>query len=241
MVFGREGKQNTPHLQGYMELTKSTRLNSIKTWAGFERSHLEARRGTPAEAAEYCRKEGDWWSSNELGIPESSQGKRSDLEAVSEAIRDGSGIKQVAMEFPATYIRYHRGIERFRDVIRGRRERAGEPCVTWITGAPGIGKTKLAHELEPEAYIKNGTKWWDGYEGEEAVIMDDWRPESMQFEELLRVLDRYPHQVEIKGGTRWLEANRFIITSVKSPLEIYKVCGEDIEQLQRRIKEIKEL
>ena len=242
LVVGKEcGVGGTKHLQGYMELRRSTRLNGIKKLGGFERAHLEERRGTPAEAAAYCRKDGDWWSTNEDGVPECSQGQRSDLQSVCEAIGAGASIAQVAVDYPAVFVRYHRGIERLRDVVRGRRQRAGEPHVIWITGSSGVGKTRLAHELEPDAYLKNGTKWWDGYEGQEAVIMDDWRPDSMQFEELLRVLDRYPHQVEVKGGTRWLEANRFILTSIKSPLEMYKVCGEDIEQLQRRITEIKTL
>lgn len=238
LVCGKEtGEQGTPHLQGYVEFRDSVRLGGVrKAFGGAERAHWEGRRGTPTEAAAYCRKERDWWASNDSGVPESSQGKRSDLEDACSLIRDGASTKRLAEEHPATFVRYFRGLERFGDIVNGRRERAGPPLVLWLYGAPGAGKSRTAFEAAKDAYIKQGGhKWWDGYERQHTVIMDDWRANSMEFNELLTVIDRYPKQVEVKGGTRWLEAHRFIITSVKQPCDEYSGTGEDMSQLYRRI------
>ena len=89
----------------------------------------------------------------------------------------------------------------------------------------------------PEAYIISGNfKWWDGYDADEHVIMDDIRADSMRFNTLLGILDRYPCRVEFKGGTRQLLANVIIITCPLDHKALF--CGElneNIDQLTRRI------
>ncbi len=67
--------------------------------------------------------------------------------------------------------------------------------------------------------------------------MDDFRPEDMKFQRLLKLLDRYPYMVEVKGGYRQFLAKTVIITCPKHPEECYAEAGEDIEQLLRRIGE----
>lgn len=58
LVFGYEvGENGTPHLQGYIELTKRLRFGGVKKLFP-PRVHLEARRGTAEEAADYCKKDG---------------------------------------------------------------------------------------------------------------------------------------------------------------------------------------
>ena len=58
MVVGIEvGEKGTPHLQGYVRMTKTTTFNAVKKMIG-ARAHIEQARGTELENDEYCRKDG---------------------------------------------------------------------------------------------------------------------------------------------------------------------------------------
>ena len=57
MVIGYEvGKDGTPHLQGYVCMKKTRTLPAMKKI--MPRAHLELMKGTPEQAAEYCKKDG---------------------------------------------------------------------------------------------------------------------------------------------------------------------------------------
>lgn len=77
-IFGVElGAGGTPHLQGFFVLSTngSRSLSWIRAQFPVGRPHFEAARGTSAQAAEYCKKEGSFVEHGELGEP----GRRTDL------------------------------------------------------------------------------------------------------------------------------------------------------------------
>lgn len=63
-----------------------------------------------------------------------------------------------------------RAIAKDHQVLEERKEQ--KKCL-WYTGLPGTGKTRKAREDNPGAYYKLQNKWWDGYQGQKTVIMDD--------------------------------------------------------------------
>ena len=94
----------------------------------------------------------------------------------------------------------------------------------FISGAPGTGKTSLALDFARLAadddgifafYMKGPNKWWDGYLGQKTVVMDEADPESWaDLESLLKVWgDRYPFVAEVKGGSRKILPEWYIVTS----------------------------
>ena len=80
-------------------------------------------------------------------------------------------------------------------------------------------------------------KWWNGYEGQDVVVLDDIRADFAKYHELLTLLDKYPHKVEIKGGYMQFNSPRIYITSPHTPREMYK-GKEDLTQLMRRIDQL---
>jgi hypothetical protein len=119
-------------------------------------------------------------------------------------------------------------------------KRSWRPDVYWFYGPTGVGKTREAYRLAPDAYFTTATlQWWDGYDGHEDVIVDDFRSSFCKLEYLLRLLDRYPFQVAIKGGHRQFLAKRIFITSAFSPSQLFSDGGDNVNQLLRRIKEVR--
>ncbi len=80
-------------------------------------------------------------------------------------------------------------------------------------------------------------KWWQGYENEDIVLIDDFRRDFCTFHELLRILDRYPYIVQVKYGHRHLNSPYIFIITPHSPYDTYST-REDIQQLIRRIDRV---
>lgn len=225
------GDQGTPHIQGYTELLKKTRFNSLKNI--IKRAHIEARKGTAEQAATYCKKEGNWLEWGERR----KQGCRNDLDRVRISALE-EGLRGVTAIYNLQQIKV---AEKF--LTYNEEPRDWKPEVIWIWGPTGTGKSRKARELcKEDVYTKNsGSKWWDGYDGHEYIIIDDFRDSWWEITYMLGLLDRYEFQVEIKGGYRQIRARTIVITSAKNPEDCYRSTGEAINQLIRRIDKIEHL
>jgi len=110
-----------------------------------------------------------------------------------------------------------------------------ECYVFW--GRTGSGKSRRAwDEAGLDAYCKDPrTKFWDGYQVEENVVIDEFRG-GIDISHLLRWLDRYPVRVEIKGSSRPLVAKKIWITSNIGPADWYPLVDpETLAALMRRL------
>lgn len=89
-------------------------------------------------------------------------------------------------------------------------------------GPTGTGKSRRAWESGGDgAYAKcPRSKFWDGYQAQETVIIDEFRG-GIDVAHLLRWFDRYPCRVEIKGSSRPLMAKTIWITSNLHPHDWY--------------------
>ncbi len=244
LIIGAETAPTTGqrHYQGYVykgsKISGSRLISLVQTL--FKKSpHLEQARGSAASNRTYCAKDDDFI---ELGqLPE--QGARSDLAALAERIIAGDTMIDVAQSNPAEYIRYHGGIKAFHLLTHSKpRDSAVDPTVYWWFGPTGVGKSRKAYEtFGTTAYMKMNDRWWDGYIGQCQVILDDYRPSLCPFNELLRILDRYPYRVPIKGSSIELSATVFVITTCSRPEVLWHSrTQESLNQLLRRITHIVE-
>jgi len=249
LVFQREAGNEThrEHWQGYVEFQNAKSFKSAQKALKIGDAHMEKRKGTPTQAAEYCMKEDTRLSDTEpkeFGErrPDPAQGKRTDLDDVAKAIIAKKRVREVALEFPIQYIKYHRGIEKLRAFQIDKRTKA--PEVTVFVGKTGTGKSRKARELLPNAYVwgPEQGKWFDAYDGEDEVIFEEFRGQ-LTFGMILRLTDRYDCLVEVKGSSVQFRATKIAFTTPIHPTEWYKNLGEhDLqEQLDRRITKIVEL
>jgi len=187
-------------------------------------------RGTPEEASVYCKKAGQFWEVGELPV----QGKRSDLVAVAERVRSGASLVEIAEEAPGMFVRYSKGLTVLKMTLL--RDRTEMPAVAWLWGPSGAGKSRYAVDLGFSFYIKDGTQWWDGYDGQECIIIDDFDG-KWPLRDFLRLLDRYPYQGQFKGGYVRINSPLIYITCEFPPEGIWN--GTELKQVLRRIARIR--
>nr|WAE42389.1 MAG: replication associated protein [Cressdnaviricota sp.] len=237
IIFGKEvGKEGTPHLQGQIIMHNACRLPAMKRL--HPATHWEITKCLKA-SIKYCGKDGDTFE-----LDKRVQGKRTDLEACIEILKT-KGLPALKNEIPETYVKFHSGFDKLAVHYVKDRDPNDPPIVTWIWGPAGCGKTRQVVEKHKSLWMSGKTlRWWDGYENQEAVLIDDFRKDFCTYHELLRILDRYPYTVEIKGGTRKLTSKYIYITSCYSPEELFKdrmESKDNIKQLMRRITTVTEV
>lgn len=237
LVIGKEvGDSGTPHLQGYVEFINPRTLKGLKNLNS--KIHWEQRKGTGKEASEYCKKDKNF---KEVGTL-SRQGERTDLQHFRDMIVNFEiTVDQIIMEFPEIYHLYGRTLERIEDTLYLRRHRTEMTQGIWIWGKTGVGKSHKAFEnFSPDThYVKpNDSDWWDGYRGQETVIINEFRG-NITYSELLDLCDKYPKSVRRRNRqpTPFL-AKQLIITSSLPPEEVYiNLSSKDsLEQLKRRFQ-----
>lgn len=250
MIFGKETapETGTMHLQGGCILTSQISFSTLKKLPQFARAHIEVMYGKPEDTRSYCSKEDS--EAYEFGtLP--SPGKRNDIHAALEMVRDGCDLSELAHieAHGPVVVKFYKGLTNFRSLIR--KPRVHPPEVYWFHGETGTGKTRAAFSVADkyadrinDIWVSSGgLKWFDGYDGQSIAIIDDLRSEDVpSFPFLLRLLDRYPMRVEYKGGSVLWTPHTIIITSPLSPTNCFanRHRSEDFAQLERRISYIHE-
>lgn len=234
-VIGKEiGKSGTPHLQCYLEFKMPYRLKKIQ--ALFKsKVHIERRKGKALQAADYCKKEQDFYEFGQI----SQQGKRNDIASLREAVKAGKSIVSLYDEHDAMW-KYHRAAKDFRLHLDMSDKKFTVMEVICYYGPAGSGKTGRAHEMDPNIYRLASTKplWFDGYSGQATLLIDDFYG-NMDYSTLLQLLDGYRFSVPIKGGFVWKKWSRVIITSNTHPKTWY--VEHDFSALERRFTKILEV
>lgn len=228
LVFGNEiSESGTPHYQGFFTLKVKKRLAALKKILG-STPHFEVAKGTSIQASDYCKKDGDYV---EFGTPP-TPGKRTDLEAACDAIKDGASMHDVAESHPTVFVKFGRGLRDLRLILQKPYHHAGVRGL-WIWGPPGTGKSHSARLISESYYLKAQNKWFDGYNGEDVIILDDLDTNILGH--YLKIwADKYACTGETKGGTIHLQHKMFIITSNYAPDSLWKEDEQMCEAVKRR-------
>lgn len=234
LIYGLETCPETgrKHHQGYFELKTQMTMSSIKKHLKNTTIHLEVSKGSADKNKLYCSKES---VIEEFGTPK-KQGKRTDLNIMIEGVKDGLPDDEILPTL--TSVQSVKCLDTIRyKMIPSRKKK---PNVQWFVGDTGVGKTHTAVEIFEDDYdiidYENG--FITGYTGKKNVLWDEFRG-NIPLKNLLKMLDKYKCVINVKGTTCNFSPENIIITSCKNPSEVYQKCGENINQLIRRIDSVR--
>lgn len=216
-VYGREvGESGTPHLQGYLYFPQPKSHKQLKgLLPGF---FLENRKGTHSQARDYCIKDGDYV---EVGTPPQKNGGDTMVEraARNKRLREIPLVSLVETgEICITQVRKLKNARMDLDQELMSFTAEGVRGL-WIHGPPGTGKSHEARQYD-DVYIKAQNKWFDGYTGQETILLEDL--DTNVLGHYLKIwADKWSCTGEVKGGTVPLRHKRFIVTSNYSPRELW--------------------
>lgn len=238
------------HLQGYSELSRPMRLRhfqQVMLTEDSQRLHVEPRRGSRDEARTYITDEEKpsshgWveagtWSGG-------GQGARGDLSECQLMLDSGASMVEIASEHFGTWCRNYRSFQ----IYATLKQHSSTPAWRQISvkvffGTSGAGKTRAAFAASNSAFLlgqnDTGGLWYDLYNGEELLILDDftgWMPLAT----LLRVLDGYPLRLPTKGSHCIAQWTKVILTSNMPPHLWYnpETMMKHPGALERRVSEI---
>lgn len=229
IIYGKEvGESGTPHLQGFVSFpSPHTLVSVIKKLPG---CHVEVARNAVA-AVEYCKKEGQFTERGEAPLsPKEAADK-----GVSQrwALAKEGRFTELPPENIKTYEYIKRKFTEVADIDTLDHE--------WRFGPSGSGKSRSTREEFPGLYNKGVSKWWDGYNHEDVVLVEDWDPKTTEHlgSRYLKIWgDHYAFPAEVKGGSLMVRPKKVIITSQYSIEQCFS-DPEDRAALNRRFKQVR--
>lgn len=236
---GRPGagqNQDRTHMQGYLEFDQElneAEVRMIMGWQPFVVApdgtrnlndvYLAPRRGSQFRAIEYVsdpEKRVPGTESVAFGEPHPPDAP-SQMAQVVRDISQGMPWAQVVDTHGEAAARYWNNL---RNMVEHHERPLAQAIrdvkVFLLWGDTNMGKTHMVYERHPAAdiYVKlpqtgGGTSWWDGYDRHRVVLIDDFDGKDLPLNQLLRVLDKWPISVNVRGGTKAFLPEYIYVTS----------------------------
>lgn len=247
------------HLQGYF-VTKENPKNKNGFTLKWVKENINnkmtvaACKGTHEENVAYCSKAatrvaGPWIIGSHVSETENrkkiEERRKVTLQDVKEDIDKGLTEPQLWKKHFGHMCRYNQAFARYHFANSlGQRE---QPRIFCYWGEPGCGKSERARAICKNNgggywWNSNNACWFDGYEpmNHPVVVFDDFKG-NLPYSLLLRLLDRYPLQVEKKGSMVAFNPKIIVITSNEPPNRWYfqkpEDANHDCSALLRRLQD----
>ena len=142
-------------------------------------------------------------------------------------LRSGKGIPSCLHQVP------QRNLRTQIHPLRRPQKKNKTTCFIVIHGETGCGTSifaaRVSEELSPySTYYKPRGEWWDGYEQHKLIIVDDFYG-WLKYDELLKITDRYPYRVPVKGGFNLMQL------ASTSPPTLSKMTGTSLTSIMEAV------
>jgi len=234
VIAGKEvGENGTPHLQGYAFFKTKKSLKQLKVL--LPRAHLEKQKGSFEQAIDYCKKDGDF---HEVGISPMSKKRKGECGAEYwEDIKKKAKSGDLDQIDPKVFVTHFNTLQKIAATYAPMPPDEENTTGEWLWGPTGTGKSLYARSQNPSLFLKPCNKWWCGYQGEDAVLIEDFDTQHHMLGYFLKIwADRYAFPAEVKGGKINIRPKKIIITSNYHPSDIWGAQLATLDPIQRRFK-----
>jgi len=211
------------HLQCYFHFLRKTTLSAVKRFIGLQHPHLEVSRGNDEDNRAYCTKDDKFF---EIGEPQGGQGRRTDLQRLTDILREGGSLRDCWEASPETMVIFHRGLNEYAMICNSRlREpkfKLEQFKIEWqelpfdwtkshiLWGGAGIGKTSFARAILPKGLLVSHMDDLSVYDPtvHDGIIFDDMSFLHLHREAQIHLVDvEEGRSIHIRYRTAWIPEN----------------------------------
>jgi hypothetical protein len=220
------GESQTRHIQALFWFKSQKRFGALKS--AVPAGHWEPVKNIEASlkyvVKENTRLEGPW-TFGELPVKRNS---KDDWEEVFNLAKSGK-IEEIPAQIR---VQHYSNLKRIEKDFMPMNHQTESTRGVWIHGNPGCGKTHMIREnfgAEGGLYLKNNNKWWDGYQGQKFVVLED--VDNSQWRFLVNNMkiwaDKYAFIGESKGGQVAPVYQKLFVTSNYSVSSLFEGLAKD--------------
>lgn len=228
----------TPHLQGYITFSNAKTVSAVRNL--LPGCHVEVMLGSIEQNENYCSKGSDMVHRGEKPFTNDNKGRAEKLrwQRARDLAKEGK-IDEIDADI---FLRYYGTLKRIRTDYQLKPPPV-DVRAYWIYGPTGSGKSHAVENSPFTIYKKamDDLKWFDGYQGEDCVYLEDLDKYQVKWGGLLkRLADKWPMQASIKGSMQYIRPSIVCVTSNYRIDQIW-TDPQTVEPLERRFKQIEKL
>lgn len=228
----------TPHLQGYVSFANAKTVQQVRSL--LPGCHISIMNGSLAQNDVYCSKSAEMVHRGVKPISNDNKGRAEQLrwQRARDLAKEGK-LDEIDADI---FVRYYGTLKNIRKDYAIKPSPKDVRCF-WIYGPTGTGKSHAVETAYPNCYKKamDDLKWFDGYQGEEVIYLEDIDKYQVKWGGLLkRLADRWPMQASIKGTMAYIRPSIVLVTSNYRIEDIWSDTAT-VDPLLRRFTQIEKL
>lgn len=249
LVYGKETAPTTQmkHLQGFLYTTKRVSFTCVSKEYLKNNCHVEKAKGNFKQNYDYCTKEKDF---KEFGVrpldPKEKGEKEKERWKRTREMAESGNFDEIDDQIYICHIKALEWIHK-RSLNQEDLKNTGDLKQRnyWFYGETGSGKSYCAHKLaelvNTELYLKMLNKWWDGYENQKMVLIEEIDPENGKYLSSLmkKWADKWKFTAECKGSVAKAIRPASIIVCSNYKIEECFLNEKDADAIKRRFTTIK--